>query len=320
MWCFKRSENGLIALILPLLVVCGCRSTMGPKMPQAMSAPAITGYKAADFNADVTSYRAKVATSDLAGALTLRNQIAYRVMGDIEENYSRFEMNLTTQRAGFETGSDVVQLGMSAAATLVGATDVKNILTASLTAFQGTRTSFDKNFFQQKTTESIISQMRATRKTKQAQLITNLAQRGVASYPWDAVWIDLVDFYYAGTVPSALVEIASGTGTKADLAADKLNKAVAALTPRTQEQATEAVEIREEYQKLAADANGPELSKSKAALESLQKILIAAGYKPDENATAQDLLNLFRKAIGDARTDNDKLANLSAAVTAEKVQ
>jgi hypothetical protein len=63
---------------------------MGPKMPPTLVAPAITGYKAADFNADLSSYRAKVAAPDMAGALALRNQIAYRVMGDIEINYSKF--------------------------------------------------------------------------------------------------------------------------------------------------------------------------------------------------------------------------------------
>ena len=144
---------------------------MGPKMPPALGAPSITVYKASDFTADLASYRAAIVANDLARARALRNQMAYRVMVDIEADYSRFEMSLTTQRAGFETGADTVQLGISAAATLVGASDVKEMLTASLTAFQGTRLSLDKNFFREKTTESIISQMRASRKTKQAELI-----------------------------------------------------------------------------------------------------------------------------------------------------
>jgi hypothetical protein len=288
---------------------------MGPKMPPTLSAPAITGYKAADFNADLSSYRAKVAAADMAGALALRNQIAYRVMGDIEMSYSKFEMSLTTQRAGFETGSDAVQLGMSAAATLVGATDIKNILDASLTAFQGTRTSLDKNFFQEKTTESIISQMRASRKTKQAQLITNLATRDVSSYPWDAVWIDLVDFYYAGTVPSALVEIASTTGTKADAAATTLANTVAALTPTTPAQLKQSISNRSAYEKLKADANGSDTSKAAKAVQSLRQILASYdGSAPATNATATDLLAQFKKAIDESTTDNDKLAKLTTAV------
>jgi hypothetical protein len=236
-------------------------------------------------------------------------------MGDIEINYSKFEMNLTTQRAGFETGSDAVQLGMSAAATLVGATDIKNILDASLTAFQGTRTSLDKNFFQEKTTESIISQMRATRKTKQAQLITNLATRDVSSYPWDAVWIDLVDFYYAGTVPSALVEIASTTGTKADAATTTLANTVAALTPTTPAQLKQSISNRSAYEKLRADASGSDTSKVAKAVQSLRQILASYdGSAPATDATATDLLAQFKKAIDESTTDNDKLAKLTTAV------
>jgi hypothetical protein len=196
---------------------------MGPKMPSELESPSLAAYSADNFKADVKQYRDAVSASDLTKALTIRNQIAYRVMGDIEARYERFEMSLTTQRAAFETGSDAVQLGMTAATTLVGSVDVKDILAASLSAFQGTRLSYDKNFFREKTTESIVSQMRASRKTKQAQLITSLATRDVTSYPWDAVWIDLVDFYYAGTVPSALVEIAGATGTKAETATTTLN-------------------------------------------------------------------------------------------------
>ena len=302
-----------LGLIGPILFASGCRSTMGPKMPLSLTAPSVTAYTAAEFNADVSAYRARVAANDMPGALALRNQIAYRVMGDIEMSYSKFEMNLTTQRAGFETGSDAAQLGMSAAATLVGATDVKNILDATLTAFQGTRTSLDKNFFQQKTTESIISQMRASRKTKQAQLITNLARRDIASYPWDAVWIDLVDFYYAGTVPSALVEIASNAGTRADTATKDLNKAVADLTVTTPAQMKQSISNRSAYEKLKTEANGGDSDKAKA-IESLRQILTSYGSAPAPDATANDLLDLFRKAIDESTTDNDKLAKLTAAV------
>jgi len=286
---------------------------MGPKMPPALSAPATTGYKAADFNADIGSYRARVAANDVQGALALRNQIAYRVMGDIEVSYSKFEMRLTTQRAGFETGSDALQLGMSAAATLVGATDIKNILDASLTAFQGTRTSFDKNFFQQKTTESIISQMRAARKTKQAEIITSLGTRDVASYPWDAVWIDLVDFYYAGTVPSALVGIASSTGASAEAATARLNEAVASLTPCTPTQAKQFVTVRSAYAKLDAAVNGQDSAKSASAIESLRAILTAAGVTPDAGGKGADLLAQLRKAITSA-TCGEALKALDAAV------
>jgi len=306
-----------LALMVPFLLVCGCRSTMGPAMPVTLTAPSTTTYKAADFNADLASYRAKMASGDTLGATTLRNQIAYRVMGDIEMSYSKFEMSLTTQRAGLETGADAVQLGMSAAATLVGASDVKDILTATLTAFQGTRTSVDKNFYQQKTTESIISQMRTTRKTRQALIITSLAQRDVTSYPWDAVWIDLVDFYYAGTVPSALVEIASATGASATVANDKLNDAIAGQTKQ-------AIDVRTGFEKLLAAANGTDASAVLSAVASMKSILKSTGYYNGENLTTAQVITLFERAMSEAAPLSDpsgaKLKALNAAVAAANIK
>lgn len=317
--------------LLPALLLtfaCGCWNNMGPKMPPAMGAPAITEYKADEFKKDVKNYRAMVtgkdqdtgqdrtAGKDLPGALALRNQMAYRVMVDIEADYSKFEMNLTTERAGFETGADTVQLGMSAAASLVGATDIKNILTASLTGFQGARLSVDKNFFREKTTESIISQMRASRKNKQAELIRNLndPKRDVTSYPWDAVWIDLVDFYYAGTVPSALVEIASGTGQKAEKATEDLKEATAELLSTSPDQAKMSRANRVAIFQLRK-APRDEATAAKTT-KTLQQILTEDGITPKPDGTIDQLCDQFQTAIDESLTDNDKLLKLNKAVTA----
>jgi len=314
--CIRTS--GLFALLLPLVLATGCMSTMGPKMPAELAAPSTSAYSTSNFKADVKKYHDAMDAKDYTAALALRNEIAYHVMADIEANYGRFEMNLTTQRAGFETGSDAIQLGITAATTVIGAGDVKDILGASLSAFEGTRLSYDKNFFREKTTESIIAEMRAARKTKQAELIKSLANRKVVDYPWDAVWIDLIDFYYAGTVPSALVEIANTAGTKADAASTTLKNAEADLTPRTPAQAVEAGDIRAAYDKLTSATADP--AKSAGAILSLKRILTAAGQTPAENASASDLLALLKAAMIEAKTDDDKLATLNQAITAEKLE
>jgi hypothetical protein len=293
---------------------------MGPKMPKELGAPSVYLYPKDEFKQDVLNYRTDVATNQLDAARALRNQMAYRVMADVEDGYGHFEMSLSSSRALQSTLADATTLGLTAATSVVGAVDVKDILAVTTTAFHGTWTSYDKNFFQQKTTEAIISQMRASRKTKQAQLITNLDTRDVTSYPWDAAWLDLVDFYYAGTVPSALVEISSNAGLQAEQATIKLNNAVAALTPRTPAQAQQAVDIRGTYEKLATEVKDPDAAKATAAAATLRKILTDAGFPPapDDDATA--LLADFRTAMGKARTDNDILAKLSQAVATADVK
>lgn len=286
---------------------------MGPKMPQELASPSIEVYSSNDFKNDVQKYRDAVRDKDLATALTLRNQIAYHVMADVESSYCKFEMSLTSSRATQQTLSDATVLGMTAATGLVGASDVKDILAATSSAFQGSWQSYDKNFFREKTTESIVSQMRTTRKTLQAQLITSLGTRDVSSYPWDAVWIDLVDFYYAGTVPSALIGISGSTGASAEVATTKLSDAVAALTPCTPTQAKQFVSIRSAYAKLEAAVNGQDSEKSAGAVLSLQKILKAVGVTPNPSGKGADLLAQFHQAITGANC-GEKLDALNAAV------
>jgi hypothetical protein len=314
--------------MLSVVFISGCMSTMGPKMPREMTSPSITSYSKSEFDRDVKAYRCAMGTPveedkqtctttvpDLPRALALRNQIAYRVMADIESSYSKFEMSLTSRRATQGTLSDMTVLGMTAATGLVGVGDVKDILAATSLAFQGSSQSYDKNFFREKTTESLVSQMRATRKTLQAQLIKSLETRNdVTTYPWDAVWIDLVDFYYAGTVPSALVEIASSTGASADEATVKLSDAVASLTPCTPIQAKQLISIRSEYTKLEAAVNSADNTVSESAATSLKAILTAAGITPNASGKATDLLAQFHQALTGANC-GEKLKALNMAVS-----
>lgn len=305
---------------LSMFVCNGCVHTMAPKLPRELSASAVVTYSKNEFEADRNDYRKAVAAGDMSRALLLRNQIAYRVMADIESSYGGFETNLTASRAGIQTTSDAIQLGMTAASTVVGSSDVKDLLTASLSAFKGTSLSFDKNYFQEKTTEALISQMRASRQVLQARLLLSLGTRDVSSYPLDAAWIDLVDYYYSGTVPSALVAIATKAGSDATQASAKVDAAVKALTPATPAQAKQAVDIRTVYNDLSAQVASSDSTTASTALQKLRTILEAAGYNPPPNAAGQDLLALFRQAMHDASIDDSKLAALSAAVQAAQIK
>lgn len=284
---------------------------MGPKMPPEMNAPAVSSYSKSQFDMDVKAYRDAVKIGDLSAAQSLRNQIAYHVMADIESSYSRFEMRLTSSRATQETLSSATVLGMTAATGLVGSNEVKDILAATSSAFQGSWQSYDKNFFREKTTESIVSQMRASRKTLQAQLITSLGTRDVSSYPWDAVWIDLVDFYYAGTVPSALVGIASDTGAKAEVATKELREAVASLPPCSPADAKQFYDIRAVYRKLAAAVKSND--KPAEVIDSLRRILRAGNITPDASNDPSTLLKQFDTAIKNASCGGELTNLLKAA-------
>ena len=296
-----------------LLANTGCLR-VSPKMPKLLATAAPIEYSNSAFDADIASYHAALTAGNLDAAKTLRNQIVFRVMAQIDTAYDKFESELDTHRAGYQTSTDAAQLGLTTAATLVGASAVKDILSSTATALQGATLSFDKNFFEQKTTASLVSQMRASRKTLQAQMLLNLSTRDVQSYPLEAAWTDVVNYYYAGTIPSALVDISSKTGNDALQADQNLKAVVKELTPTTPVQAHMAISIRSEYQQLSKQIATGDPVQIASASDELHKILTAAQIPCDAKASPAALLDLYKKAMSDAADNDAALEKLNSAV------
>jgi len=296
-------------------------------MPKALSAPAIVTYSVGDFNQDVAAYRKQITQKEYAGARDTRDTIVARAIASIEFNYSSFEGKLIKNRAAFETSSDVVQLGVIAATAVSPAGDVKDILTASLSGLQGTRLSIDKNFFEEKTSESLISQMRTDRKLIQARILSNLAARDVVgsvdaktkertpAYTLDDAWTDLVQFYYAGTVPSALISLAATTGSSAQNAAKKLDNTIEELRPATHAQAVQARSISRRYFKLRDAALGKDDAQAADAIKKIRSVLAAIGSAQPHNSTPSQLISALDSAMDAADLDHDKIPALDKAMS-----
>src|SRR6185312_1132180 len=165
---------GCIGSALTLLV--GCIHINRPNVPSVVDSTA--EYSVNDFQSDYKTYTSLATAGDsdsLNKARVLRDHMVNRVEVDIEKGYREFEQSMTSTRAGFQTGADVVELGLSAAIGTVGAVDVKDLLAASLTGFKGTRLSFDKNVFREKTTEILISRMQGARDGVRNRITQKLA-------------------------------------------------------------------------------------------------------------------------------------------------
>jgi|ERR1035437_6494777 hypothetical protein len=92
------------------------------------------------------------------------------------------------------------------------------------------------------------------------------------------------------------------------------------LLARIGKPAKRALNARSAYERLRAAAIGAAPAKVARVAKTLKKILVAAGYQPDANASAADLLGTFREALSDADPDVDlageKLRVLNAVVAA----
>lgn len=311
----------LLVLACPL-VLAGCMHIDRPAMPNALAPSKDTTYSAAAFHTDYETYKGDINKADYGAATVLRDQMINRIEVDIEQDYREFEGKVFTTHATVQTGSDVVELGLSAATGVVEGSDIKDLLAASLTGFKGSRLSFDKNFFREKTTEALISQMQAYRDTVRNRITQKVATLDAQKYPFEEAWRDLVEFFYAGSIPAALQQLANTSGQAAAEAKDKAEQ-IDITRATTVEQEKAAIRIRAKYAELFNDAiKGTDPAKKAAALKAAQDALTALGQgsKITAATTPDQVFELLREQMRHALDHPEEIPQLDKVLTPPPAQ
>lgn len=210
------------AILIPLLVsACmfsGCSTVNGPRVPKALDFNgSSTNLSTAAFQTNLKEYSVemnKKTTVGYTNATFLRDQMINSIRVEIEMNYRSFEQNLYSGRASFNTAADITELALAGAATITHGEQAKTVISAVLLAAKGSRLSYDKNFFREKTTEAIIASMQSERSKKLTQIINGMGLNA-EKYPFEQAWVDLVDFFYAGTIEGGLLALTSDAGNNA---------------------------------------------------------------------------------------------------------
>src|SRR5262249_49633432 len=139
-----------------------------------------------------------------------------------DQNYYAFENHFYGTQATFTTTADAVNLGLTAAGSVVGAAELKSILSATATGATGFKTSVEKNFFDQQSRAAVVSKMRALRADQLATLEDESHMKGgLTKYSLEAGISDVNAYYDAGTIVGALQSIAQEAGAKTTEAAAK---------------------------------------------------------------------------------------------------
>lgn len=200
----------LLAALLALLLTAGCTTAGAPQAP-------VTSFTArSDLDAlkarfasatSITDYYSQPETRErrnqfIAGRLVLYD-LAY------VDWVSRFRFG----RAAESTILDTATLGIGQAITLFGGARTKEVLGAIGAAISGTRSSYEKNFFDEQAAGAVAAQMNAERK---AALIPIMAgtRAGIEEYPMIAALTDLNAYQAAGTIDGALSGIHRDAGIK----------------------------------------------------------------------------------------------------------
>ena len=139
----------------------------------------------------------------------------------INIHYIQFIRKFAANKAQLDTATDMLQLGVDLAITVVGGAAVKAALGAASAGITGTRISISKNFFYEKTVPVLITAMNAQRKVALVPIIAGI-QKNTKNYPLAQAVSDLESYYFAGTFVGALQAIQKNSAEKEAKADEKI--------------------------------------------------------------------------------------------------
>jgi len=315
----------LVAIALSTLVLTGCPKTK-PNLPPAI-AQRLAKYELERFSRDLNAYDcaafgvaepgANIRCSDLGVSSTdarraklIRDRVIDRLKTNIDVVYHDFEDRLFTRRAGSNLLFDITELGSAAAINITNGERAKNIISVALAAFKGGRKSLDENFFRERTIQTIISQMQASRARIESTIIQKRAKE-IGEYSLDEALGDLVDYFYAGTLQKGLQDLAKAAGQNAIQAEKRVLElknidpgSVVNLTPDVR---TASVMIGKYRRLFLTSLKGTDAQKKEAA-EKLRLIYLDItkneGFKP--------IVEKVKKDIPALKPDMDKLEGTEA--------
>jgi hypothetical protein len=157
-----------------------------------------------------------------------RDEIVNGRLRAIDLNYGIFEQTLTKDVGNVNVGSDWAVLALAGAGTIVTGADTKAVLAAVSALITGAKLSVDKNIYYEKTILVILGKMTSLRRGVLVTIRKGLTH-DEKEYPLEQALIDLDDYYNAGTIPGALIDVNASSGAALSQSNEKLKQISAAF-------------------------------------------------------------------------------------------
>lgn len=140
-------------------------------------------------------------------------------------HFAAFQEMLYKEGVEYSVGTSWTVIALTEAASLVGGGSGR-ALSATAGGLVGAKEAFDKNVYFKKTMPVLLAEMVARRKKVLVRIRSGLA-KDINEYPLTQALVDLEDYYQAGTIPGAIMEIAETAGVTTKEADSKLEKILA---------------------------------------------------------------------------------------------
>jgi len=167
---------------------------------------------------------------DAAKAKAIRQRFIEIRMAVIDTYFRKFQAGLVKEHVGVDFGAAVLGVGVGAAGSLVAET-ASQILSAVSGGLAGAQAAYGKSVLYDKALSALLAQMQAGRKVIAAQIYQRWDQ-DIVQYPMWMAKTDLEAYYFAGSLPGAIL------GTAADA---KVKEGAAEAELRLRPITTEAV-------------------------------------------------------------------------------
>ena len=211
---------GSASLVCFLATGCCATRATKPALINAARLPAFNYTSSRSSNYYLTVYNNAAPTDKVR----VRNAILNDLMATIDFNYHEFEVRLQSDKTLKDASADIVTLGLTAASTAAGGTEVKTILSAIASGVVGANSSLDKNILQNNTVQALELEMRSLRAQKEKDLIIGMAESDV-HYPLQSGIRDVIAYYYAGSLTDAMLGLVAKTGSDAEASRATANEA-----------------------------------------------------------------------------------------------
>jgi hypothetical protein len=171
-------------------------------------------------------------------------QCVYSVLDKLDTVYGDYESDIYLAANSTGLLADLSVLGLGAAATVSSSKTTKTIMAAIITAVTGAKTAIDTDLLYKNSITNLINTMRSNRNGQKATMIRRLAANpptiGTNSVrPYGSLAeasYDLVEYFEAGTLVSAMISLQDTTATKSSACKREVKEAKTGASPVDPEQ------------------------------------------------------------------------------------
>ncbi len=132
-----------------------------------------------------------------------RNRFISGRLVQLDLQYLKFIRTLTSDKQQLDAATDIANMTLNLAGTLVGGARAKTNLAATAAGIGGAKTTVDKDFYYEKSIEALVATMNAKRKDVLVTILTGLGSP-IDKYPFERALTDLHQYYLAGTLNGAI--------------------------------------------------------------------------------------------------------------------